>query len=168
MPVIISSLNKVYANFYSFKPEAIISIVDPYIENPEFNNKIPVLNLQFNDICFELESEYDKRKYSPPNRNHIDDILHFGAVTCNKNTRILTHCFAGISRSSAAAIIALCPLYGYLDAVDIVANADLTIDDKIFKGSEYFMPNNLMIKYADDRLCLNGDLCKLVDKKFIY
>lgn len=169
MPIYVAPINRVLHEAQTFKPDAIISIVDPTMKNPNFPMKVPILNLNFDDICFEPVSFYDKERYSPPTRSHVEEIFHFGAFFYKKDTNLLTHCYAGISRSSAAAIIALCPHYGYKKAVEMVANIQVYQSEGVSEaGSSWFMPNNLMIKYADDQLALNGELINLVETTFSY
>lgn len=169
--IYVSPLHLVQQEVQRFQPHGIISIVDPNIKNPDFSSSLKVLNLKFDDICFEPKSIYDKERYSPPTREIVEDIFHFGATTMKKGERLLTHCFAGVSRSSAAAIIALSPHYGWQESVKMVAEVKVnhtapTPHTEI--GSQWFMPNNLMIDYADDFLCLNGELRKLVAITFAY
>lgn len=81
----------------------------------------------------------------------------------------MVHCFAGISRSSAAAIIAMIPLLGPEEAVKRVMNFEVHQSDGVFEpGYSWFMPNNLMIQYADEELGLAGQLVKLTERSFNY
>jgi predicted protein tyrosine phosphatase len=170
MPIYVSSLHNIGSSIERCSPEYIISILDPEYERPVFNNAKSVLNMSFHDICFEPNYNHDKSEYIFPNRNHVDEILHFGAFHYKKDSVLMTHCFAGISRSSAAAIIALCPHHGYQEAVKMVADIDMILskDGLAEKGSAWFMPNNLMIKYADERLALDGAMINLVNETFAF
>jgi predicted protein tyrosine phosphatase len=167
--IFVTNCKNVLKDIKIFKPSALISITDPGINNPKHELDIPTLNLSFQDVCFEPQSDVDKLRYKPPTKLIVEDIFHFGAFSYKKNTLLMTHCMAGISRSSAAAIIALCPHYGYEDAVNIVADFDVYQSEGLYeKGSSWFIPNDLMIKYADEILCLNGSLQNLVYSRFCY
>jgi len=169
MLVLITSLKRFQIEFNIYNPDAVISIVDPQMCNPILTKDVPNLQMNFHDICFEPFSSYDKEKYKRPTRDDVDEIFHFGATRYKKGTKLLTHCYAGISRSSAAAIIALCPHYGYRDAVKIISDIDVFQSEDLYKkGKSHFMPNNLMIKYADERLALDGDLISMVENTFEY
>lgn len=175
MPIYITSTSKFCYEQNRIKPDSIISITDPGFPDPDIiNSNIPILKLKFHNISFETKSIEDKTKYSAPTMEHVDDIFYFGAVKYKKDTTLMVHCFAGISRSSAATVIALCPHYGYQEAVRMVANfmfADFDIyqsESPCEMGSSWFMPNILMIKYADERLALDGALVKLVKETFNY
>lgn len=171
MSIYVSPLHLVRQEAQRFQPHGIISIVDPRTENPVFDPNVKVLNLKFHDVCFEPRSIYDKERYVHPTREIVEEIFNFGAVSMKKGERLLTHCFAGVSRSSAAAIIALSPQYGWQEAVRMVAEVKVNHtapEPHTELGSRWFMPNNLMIDYADDFLCLNGELRKLVATTFSY
>ena len=169
--IYVSPLHLVRQEIERFQPQGVISIVDPKMENPNFSSDLRVLNLKFDDICFEPKSIYDRERYSPPTKKDVEEIFHFGAVTMKTGEKLLTHCFAGVSRSSAAAIIALSPHYGWRDAVRMVSEIELVYTapkPHTETGSQWFLPNNLMIDHADDLLCLNGELRKLVEETFSY
>ena len=81
----------------------------------------------------------------------------------------MVHCFAGISRSSAAAIIAMIPLLGPEEAVKRVMNFEVYQTEGVFEpGHSWFMPNNLMMQYADEELDLAGHLVRLTESSFNY
>jgi predicted protein tyrosine phosphatase len=169
MLISVVSLKRFQEEMELQNPDAVISIVNPTTDNPEVGKEIPTLKMKFHDICFEIKSYHGQERYTPPSRDHVDEIFHFGAFKYKKGTKLLTHCFAGISRSSAAAIIALCPHYGYVEAVRMVSEIDVYQSEGLYeKGSLWFMPNNLMIQYADERLALDGALVRLVEETFAY
>lgn len=171
MEVMISSLALVESRARAFNPTAIISIVCPADDFPAFDEHeaVPIFRRKFDDICFELHSEHDKDKYSPPTIDLVLDILKFGEDNLTNDSRLISHCYAGISRSSAAAIIAMIPLLGAEDAVQQVSDLKIKLsDDKMRSGRQWLMPNNLMIEYADKILNFNGELVKLVNRSFDY
>lgn len=171
MEVIISSLTMAKYHADIFKPTAIISIVCPTDDFPAFDNhkNVPIFAAKFDDICFEVKSDHDIARYLPPTIDLVLDILKFGEDHLNDDSRLISHCYAGISRSSAAAIIAMIPLLGINDAVHTVANLQIKLSDSIIKsGKEWLMPNNLMIEYADKVLNLGGELVQLTDRSFDY
>jgi predicted protein tyrosine phosphatase len=88
----------------------------------------------------------------PPSREHVEEIL-------NKYPRLIgaktfVHCFAGVSRSSAAVLA----LYAkHLGPGKESEAMNLTVDSAPFKG---IWPNELIVEYADDLLERNGILLK--------
>jgi len=165
METLITSRSVAEASADRIKPIAIISICD--IADPELQflgHDCPILRMKLDDICFEPKSKYDIERYSPPTRQMIHSILSFGRENITDDSKLLSHCYAGISRSSAAAIIATTPLLGFRYAVKMIA--ELSIHNKT--GADWFMPNNLMIEYADEILGLNRELVKFTEYTFRY
>jgi len=96
-----------------FNPSHIISISDP---DPcdwpmEFDPAISVLRLAFWDthsltgMVGQMLSRQDRADY--PNLDHVRAILGFGREI-PKGGKLLIHCWAGISRSTASAIMIIC------------------------------------------------------------
>ncbi len=169
MKVIVSSRNLVNYHAKEFAPTAIISIVDPEDTFPAFNNDVPIFGAKFDDLCFEPMSDIDIARYHPPTIDLVLDILKFGEDHLDDDSRLLVHCFAGISRSSAAAIIALTPLLGIDSAVEKIAGLNVRHSETLYEsGQSWFMPNDLMVKYADKILQKNGELVQLVKSSFKY
>ena len=68
----------------------------------------------------------------------------------------LVHCYAGISRSSAAAITALTLAAGKARLRETV--------EAVFTAAPHVLPNRLMIQYADDRMEAQGELSGLIEE----
>ena len=165
MEVLITPRSIAEASANRIKPTAIISICDMAAPELEFlGHSCPILRMKFDDICFELKSKGDIERYSPPSRQLVRSILQFGRDNITDDSKLLSHCYAGISRSSAAAIIATTPLLGFRYAVKMVA--ELNVQNET--GANWFMPNNLMIEYADESLGLNRRLVKFTEDTFRY
>lgn len=79
------------------KPECIISIGNPGSRPPRsfIKSQLPKLRLEFRDV------EDDSKE--SPNQDHIRELINFGRLHIDKS--FVIHCQAGISRSSACAII---------------------------------------------------------------
>lgn len=174
MELIVTPKHKAEEYFKSFGASHVISICCPGEDHPEFSvGSDRLIKKQFYDICWEPVSEIDKARYfAPPSRDFVADLLTFGGQY-TEETRLLSHCWAGISRSSASAIISMIPLLGYKDSVAKVAALEVSSYGIIGKaasmpGSELFCPNVLLIKYADEALGLSGKLIDLVNESFKY
>ncbi len=89
-----------------------------------------------------------------PDDNHIAQLLDFVAGWQRDNPMVI-HCLAGISRSSAAAFIAICALN---DAVP-----ELTIARALRSASKTASPNRLMVKLADQQMRRNGRMIAAVE-----
>lgn len=78
---------------------------------------------------------------------HIEEILRF-ARDWDHAGPLVVHCWAGISRSTAAAFITLCALND--------DGLEQTIADSLRAGSATATPNALMVAIADDLLGRGG------------
>jgi predicted protein tyrosine phosphatase len=92
--------------------------------------------------------------YAAPGREHIDQLIEF-AVDWGGRGPIVVHCWAGISRSTAAAYTALC-------AINPEASEAL-IATRLRKASPTAYPNRLMIRLADAALARNGRMVAAIE-----
>jgi predicted protein tyrosine phosphatase len=124
-------------------PDRILSIAEPGFRNPTpagiQNDRHHHLN--FDDIVEALPG------YLEPSEQHVGEIIDL-AVKLADTDRILVHCQAGISRSSAAALIILSARNpGHERAIAAQLRAE----------GPWFVPNRLMVEIAD-RLIGRGPL----------
>ena len=106
------------------------------------------LALEFNDISEPRE------KLVAPDDEHIATLLAFiDAWNCRGN--LLIHCWMGISRSTAAAAIALARL-GKPTSMDRLAN-------RLRTASPMATPNALMIAIADRQLGFDGAFSRAIN-----
>lgn len=101
------------------------------------------LALEFNDIA------EPRPGLSPPSREHVGQILHF-LSEWNGEEDLLIHCWMGISRSTAAAAIAMAHHDPEQDMVQLALS--------LRQASPTATPNPLMISIADDMIGLGGRL----------
>ena len=92
--------------------------------------------------------------YVQPGREHIDQLIEF-ALDWGGRGPIVVHCWAGISRSTAAAYTALC-------AINPGASEDL-IAVRLRQASSTAYPNRLMIRLADAALGRQGRMVRAVE-----
>lgn len=142
----LSELPEVVARF---KPSHMISITDPGDGLPEFPTEVTVLRLAFWDAhaltgATKMLATRERDNY--PNLDHARAIIDFGA-TLPEGARVLTHCWAGVSRSSAAAFV----LAAQRKSGDEKSAFDLI---KILRPGA--MPNRLIVKFADKLLGADG------------
>ena len=90
---------------------------------------------------------------SPPTREHMVELLGFLA-DWDQRADLLIHCWMGISRSTAAAAIAL---------AQRDPNGDMeALAQRLRAASPMATPNPLMISLADELLQLDGRLSKAI------
>lgn len=92
--------------------------------------------------------------YIQPGREHIDQLIEF-ALDWGGRGPIVVHCWAGISRSTAAAYTALC-------AINPSASEEL-IATRLRQASPTAYPNRLMIRLADAALGRQGRMVRAVE-----
>jgi len=100
------------------------------------------LNLDIDDIDYELSG------YRSPQPGDVARIIEFGAAWDARGA-LVVHCFAGISRSSAAAMTLLCQHN---------PGREQELADLLRAQSAHVRPNPLMIEFADELLHCQGRL----------
>jgi predicted protein tyrosine phosphatase len=134
-------------------PTALLSIQDPGPAPiiPTGSNLKCHLRLEFHDVCD--DRVIYPSDYMPPALEHIEGIVELGK-SWDQRGSLFINCQAGVSRSTAAALIILSALrpgdeYEYARQMRI-------------KGP-WISPNRLMIRLADRLLGCNGRLIYAVD-----
>ena len=103
-------------------------------------------------LCFhDIE---DAAQATPPQRQHVADGLAFARTHAGR--RLLIHCFAGISRSTALAYAILVDRAGH--AADEVA-----LLEHVLALRPQACPNRLVVRHADDLLSRGGRMIDAVE-----
>jgi predicted protein tyrosine phosphatase len=130
----------------------IISILDPCDDIPIAltNVGIPVLTLRFDDVVV------PERGATMPNRSDVRRLLAFDKGASH-DQRLLIHCTAGISRSTAA-------------LVSLLAARHPDLEDEIFWALRQIRPqawpNSLIVALADDLLGRDGTLTEALRRYY--
>jgi predicted protein tyrosine phosphatase len=106
------------------------------------------LRLAMNDIC------EPQPGLVLPCETHVADLVRF-ARDWGRQAPLLIHCWAGISRSTAAAFISLCALNP--------AGAELELARTLRRASPTAYPNRLLVALADEALSRNGRMITAVE-----
>lgn len=93
--------------------------------------------------------------HTPPGSDHVERLIEF-VHDWNREGPLLIHCFAGISRSTAAAFIALCTLNPKAPE-DVIACA-------IRRSSDTAIPNRRFVALADAALKRDGRMVEALAK----
>lgn len=127
----------------------VLSILDPHFPDPDdFGSygELERLELRFDDIIDPAPGKI------LPREEHIEAILRFGRdlATTGPNARLLVHCHAGVSRSTAATIILLAQALPTSSASEIFA--------EVARIRPRAWPNLRLIELADAKLNRQGSL----------
>lgn len=131
------------------KPSHVLSVLaDPVVERPESIAPGRHLQISMDDIAEPIADRM------VPSRQHVANILSFGREW-DKEAPLLVHCWAGISRSTAAAYILLCDMHG--------PGHELTIAKALRFFAPYAQPNSLMVRHADTLLGRSSRMIQAVE-----
>jgi predicted protein tyrosine phosphatase len=121
----------------------VISILGPETPHRRFDGVAHSDHLQmtFNDISAAMDGMMS------PAASDVETLLHF-VRRWDRASPLLIHCWAGVSRSTAAAYVAQCALHPRADEMEM-ANALRAV-------SPSATPNRMMVSFADEMLGRDG------------
>jgi predicted protein tyrosine phosphatase len=106
------------------------------------------LRLTFHDIIGEMEG------FQAPTREHVEKIVDF-VDRWGQSGKLLIHCFAGISRSTASAYTAMCMLNPQEE--------EIVLAQELRDHSPVASPNVRMVKFADEILGRRGRMVEAIE-----
>ena len=129
-------------------PSHIISLLAPEgVRAPVFPGHARHLALYFNDISEPLEGMI------PPSQSHVEELISF-LSSWYAEAPLLIHCWAGVSRSTAAAYIALC-LFNPGVSEDRLARL-------LRRQAPEATPNALLVELGDHLLGRDGRMSEAI------
>lgn len=144
-PFRITSYDQLVRDVERYQPERLVTLLDPKYPKPSFAVVPDHLHLSIEDIT------RDSTNPNGPQLRHLEMLRDFGNRQVFQSQRItLIGCFAGVSRSTAAALFLIAQRYGAQDlpkAVDWLGEHRPEAD-----------PNTLMLRLGDQVLGLSGSL----------
>lgn len=146
MILAVCPLNRLDAHLAAHAPSHVVSLLSPAAEPPDVSNA-ERLHLAFHDIAEPREG------LTAPHEAMIDSLLAF-ADGWDGDRPLLLHCYAGVSRSTAAAFVLACRLAPHRDEADL-ARALRTL-------SPSATPNPLMVALADAALKRQGRMISAI------
>ncbi|HEX3432301.1 MAG TPA: protein-tyrosine phosphatase family protein [Rhizomicrobium sp.] len=147
--ILISSLSAMQRTIGQYRPSHLVSLLSPeyMIETPQEIATERHLRLAVNDVLEVWASD------SPPNEAHIAQLLAFGREW-SADAPMLVHCWAGISRSMAAAYTLLCDRAG--------PGCEYDIARELRARAAHAYPNGLMVRLADRALGREGRMVEAI------
>ena len=142
MTLIVCPMGQLKGQVFQHPPARIVSLLAPGQTAPKLP-PVPRLALAFHDI------DAPRRGLVAPDRDMVQTLLDF-AAEWREPEPMLVHCWMGISRSTAAALIVACALRP--------ERSELEAAQALRAASPTATPNPLMIALADDLLGRQGRL----------
>lgn len=141
--ILVSPLSAVTHTVETYQPSHLVSILsEQYLpETPASIAPERHLRLALSDITVAIEGR------TLPTEKHIEELLAFGSSWSGESP-MLVHCWAGVSRSMAAAYILLCQKLGM--------GTEYAIARNLRARAAHANPNRLFIRLADTLLEREG------------
>jgi predicted protein tyrosine phosphatase len=148
--ILVTPLSSVEQAIRRYRPSHMVTLLSPehMIETPEGVATDLHLRLGMNDVADTAFAE------APPAEHHIETLIAFGR-SWNAEAPMLVHCWAGVSRSTAAAYIVLCDRSG--------AGSETEIAKALRYRAPHASPNRLMVEIADRALGREGRMVRAVE-----
>lgn len=150
MKIWISSLAKVHTVAQNTGPSKIVSLLGPGTRFPEFRDYGP-------DRHLTVELDDDREVIAgrlTPTEAHVAGLIEF-LGGWNPETPLLVHCWAGMSRSTASALIAACLHNPEADEAEIA--------HEIAKSPTAF-PNTRIVAFADEMMGREGRMVRAAEE----
>lgn len=151
MPMIlVTPLSAVEETIRRYRPSHMVTLLSPehMIETPAGVETAQHLRLSVNDVSDVIGSEM------PPADYHVRQLIAFGRAW-TAEAPMLIHCWAGVSRSMAAAYTLLC------DRFDPGTERDIA--RALRYRAPHAWPNSLMVRLADDALEREGRMVQAIN-----
>jgi predicted protein tyrosine phosphatase len=148
--ILVTPLSAVEDTIRRYRPSHMMTLLSPehMIKTPAGIAPAQHLRLGVNDV-----SEVEAAEM-PPSERHVAQLIEF-ARAWPAASPLLVHCWAGISRSTAAAYIVLCDRLG--------PGAETAIALALRFRAPHAYPNSLMIRLADRALGRDGRMIQAVN-----
>jgi predicted protein tyrosine phosphatase len=148
--IYVSPLSGVVDAIRTVGPSHLVSLLDPesMIDTPDGIERVCHLRLGINDTA------EPRDELIVPGEAHVSELISFVRGWDQKNP-MLVHCWAGISRSTAAAFIALCALNE--------DHPEAELARLVRARGAHAHPNRLMVRLADDILGRKGRMREAVE-----
>lgn len=147
MTVIVCPLDAAADACRDHTPTHIVSLLAPPAQAPVFDTPAARLHLSFNDIVVPSEG------LIAPDAGHVARLIAF-LDGWNGVSPLLIHCWAGVSRSTAAAFVAATLRDG--------PGSEAAVAQQLRQAAPFATPNRLIVALADDLLGRNGAMTNAV------
>jgi predicted protein tyrosine phosphatase len=143
--LVVTPLSALDSSIARYRPSHVVTLLSPehMIDTPHGFEREQHLRLGMHDVADVWSSD------CAPSADHVRSLIDFGR-TWSAQAPMLVHCWAGISRSMAAAYIVLCDRLG--------PGTERDVAQAIRSRAPHAFPNPLLVRLADEMLERNGDM----------
>lgn len=149
MTIVVCPLHEVDEAIRRWRPSHVIGMASPGSETAAFPGGVERLALTFHDIS---EPRPDLRAVSAED---VDRLLAF-AKAWPRTSPLLIQCWAGVSRSPAAAYAVACALSG--------VGQERELAHRLRETAPFATPNRLLVEHADRALNRRGTMSAAIDE----
>lgn len=147
--IVVSPLHEMDHAVARWSPSHVVSLLSPAMEHPRLPASIAHLRLTFHDIA------EPRTGLTAPTESDIGALLAF-AKTSSVTRPLLIHCWAGVSRSPAAAYIVACSR--------TPPGEEQVLADELRRAAPFATPNRRVIALADDLLSRHGAMSDAIQR----
>jgi len=146
----VCSLARLYSTIDETGAHHIVTLLKAMdrVKRPAHIEEANHLILSMDDVVDEMDG------YTPPTDIHVTDLVRF-ASRWDRRQPMVIHCFAGISRSTAAAFVAACALNP--------SRSEDRIAQAIRDASPTATPNRRIVRLADHLLGRQGRMIGAIE-----
>lgn len=149
MTLIVAPLHEAAAGLARWRPAHVVSLASPGAETLSPSGSARWLSLTFHDIASAGPG------LTPVSVEQVQDLLTF-ARAWDGRSPMLIHCWAGVSRSPAAAYVVAC------------ARSEPGLEqvwaDRLRTAAPFATPNLRMVELADDILSREGRMTEAIER----
>jgi predicted protein tyrosine phosphatase len=151
MKIVVCPLDHVQSLVHEHGAGSVVSLLGPESPHRTFNgiHHERHLKLTFHDITEPMPG------FMAPQPEHAERIIGF-VRGWDRKLPLIIHCFAGISRSTAAAFTAMCLLKPQADEFELAW--------ELREASAIATPNRLIVSHADALLGRNGRMSAAIEE----
>lgn len=151
MKIWISSLRDVHDAHAQSGPAKVVSLLSPGSDFPAFDGfgEDRHMRVEINDILVDMEDR------KAPGEHHVENLVGF-LEKWHPDDALLVHCWAGMSRSTATALIAACMHNPDTD--------EAVIGQTLAKASPTAFPNTRIVALADEMMGRGGRMARAAEE----
>ena len=145
--IVVAPLHELDQALAHWRPSHVVSLASPGAEPARLPRDVELLRLMFNDIA------EPRPNLAMATEADVKTLLSFG-LAWPEERPLLIHCWAGVSRSPAAAYVIACARNPAGDEMDLA--------NKLRREAPFATPNPHLIALADGLLGRGGEMTRAI------